>query len=392
MDVIEVYTEELIPYANNPRNNDSAVDAVANSIKEFGFKVPIVIDRNNFVVAGHTRLKAAKKLGLDKVPVVVADDLTDEQVRAFRLADNKVSELATWDMDKLNLELEYLEDFEMKDFGFKPATTRFDRDELEGDERQEGNEEYNEFLDKFELKKTTDDCYTPELVYNAVADYVARHYNLDKKNFVRPFYPGGDYKRENYRGGKIVVDNPPFSILSEIVTWYEENEVPFFLFAPHLLLFGGQAIRVTAVITDNDIIYENGACVSTSFLTNMDPGIQLRTDPELWRVVDEANKENLKGTKRDIPKYRYPDEVVTSAMLGNFSRFGEEFELKKTEVYHIRHLDAQKEVGKSIYGSGFLIPEHKAKEKAEAAARAEAAGSTAWELSEREQRIIQEMS
>ena len=202
MDVIEVYTEELIPYANNPRNNDSAVDAVANSIKEFGFKVPIVIDRNNFVVAGHTRLKAAKKLGLDKVPVVVADDLTDEQVRAFRLADNKVSELATWDMDKLNLELEYLEDFEMKDFGFKPATTRFDRDELEGDERQEGNEEYNEFLDKFELKKTTDDCYTPELVYNAVADYVARHYNLDKKNFVRPFYPGGDYKRENYRGGE----------------------------------------------------------------------------------------------------------------------------------------------------------------------------------------------
>lgn len=168
--------------------------------------------------------------------------------------------------------------------------------------------------------------------------------------------------------------------------------MPFFLFAPHLLLFGGQAIRVTAIITDNDITYENGANVSTSFLTNMEPGIQLRTDPELFRVVDEANKENLKDTKRDIPKYRYPDEVVTSAMLGNFSRFGEEFELKKTEVYHIRRLDAQKEMGKSIYGSGFLIPERKAKEKAEAAARAEAAGSTAWELSEREQRIIQEMS
>ena len=101
MQIEEVNTSELIPYSNNPRNNDSAVDAVAASIKEFGFKVPIIIDNYNVIVAGHTRLKAAQKLGLEKVPCIKADDLTPEQLKAFRLADNKVSELATWDFDKL---------------------------------------------------------------------------------------------------------------------------------------------------------------------------------------------------------------------------------------------------------------------------------------------------
>lgn len=103
--LILININDLIPYENNPRINDNAVDAVANSIKEFGFKVPIVVDKNNVIVAGHTRLKAAQKLGLEEVPVIVADDLTEEQIKAFRLADNKVSELADWDFSKLEEEL-----------------------------------------------------------------------------------------------------------------------------------------------------------------------------------------------------------------------------------------------------------------------------------------------
>jgi len=87
--------DELIVYENNPRNNDEAVEAVANSIKEFGFKVPIIIDKDNIIVAGHTRLKASLKLGLKEVPCIIADDLSDDQIKAFRLADNKTSELAT---------------------------------------------------------------------------------------------------------------------------------------------------------------------------------------------------------------------------------------------------------------------------------------------------------
>lgn len=120
--IIEKKIEELIPYENNPRINDESVEYVANSIKEFGFKVPIVIDSNNVIIAGHTRLKASKKLGLESVPCIIADDLTDEQVRAFRLADNKASELSTWDMEKLNLELDTLYEINMQDFGFIDLT------------------------------------------------------------------------------------------------------------------------------------------------------------------------------------------------------------------------------------------------------------------------------
>lgn len=120
MKIIEKKTSDLIPYENNPRHNDNAVEAVANSIKMFGFKVPIVIDKNNIIVAGHTRLKAALSRGMDKVPCIVADDLSDDQVAAFRLADNKTSELAEWDYYLLDEELKKLQGIiDMERFGFE---------------------------------------------------------------------------------------------------------------------------------------------------------------------------------------------------------------------------------------------------------------------------------
>lgn len=118
MEVQEIKIDQLTPYDHNPRQNDGAVDAVAASIKNFGFKVPIVIDADRVIVAGHTRFKAAKKLGLESVPCIVADDLTEEQIRAFRLADNKVGELAGWDFDLLNMELAGIEELDMTQFGF----------------------------------------------------------------------------------------------------------------------------------------------------------------------------------------------------------------------------------------------------------------------------------
>ena len=117
MEIINKKIEELKPYENNPRFNDDAVELVANSIKEFGFKVPIVVDKNNVIVAGHTRYKASLELGLEEVPCIVADDLTDEQVKAFRLADNKVGEKAEWDLELLDEELKEL-NIDMEDFGF----------------------------------------------------------------------------------------------------------------------------------------------------------------------------------------------------------------------------------------------------------------------------------
>ena len=118
MNIVYKKVKDLIPYENNPRSNDEAVDYVANSIKEFGFKVPVVVDKDNVVVAGHTRLKACEKLGIDEVPCIVADDLTEDQIKAFRIADNKVGEIATWDLDKLSIELDGLQDIDMSDFGF----------------------------------------------------------------------------------------------------------------------------------------------------------------------------------------------------------------------------------------------------------------------------------
>lgn len=118
MDVVNLKIKDLKPYEKNPRKNDGAVEYVANSIKEFGFKVPIVIDKDNVIVAGHTRYKAAKKLGLKEVPAIVADDLTDEQVKAFRLADNKVAEQTEWDYALLADELDEILGIDMEDFGF----------------------------------------------------------------------------------------------------------------------------------------------------------------------------------------------------------------------------------------------------------------------------------
>lgn len=119
MKVKNLALEKLVPYENNPRNNEAAVDYVANSIKEFGFQVPIVIDKDNVIVAGHTRYKAAQKLELKEVPVVIAEDLTPEQVKAFRIADNKTAEKASWDFEKLAEEIADIElDFDFKDFGF----------------------------------------------------------------------------------------------------------------------------------------------------------------------------------------------------------------------------------------------------------------------------------
>ena len=118
MRVIERKLEEIIPYENNPRNNEDAVDKVAASIREFGFKQPIVVDCDGVIIAGHTRYRAAKKLGLDEVPVLVADDLSPEQVRAYRLADNKTAEFSGWDFDLLDQELFEIDDIDMAAFGF----------------------------------------------------------------------------------------------------------------------------------------------------------------------------------------------------------------------------------------------------------------------------------
>ena len=161
--------DELKVYENNPRKNDQAVDAVANSIKEFGFKVPVIITKENVIIAGHTRIKACKKLGISDVPCIIADDLSEDQIRAFRLADNRASELADWDLDKLKVEFDNIE-LDLDLFGFEELQKKLG-DDPEDDDFDESemltDNPYSQKGDIFELNEhrvMCGDSTDPEIV------------------------------------------------------------------------------------------------------------------------------------------------------------------------------------------------------------------------------------
>lgn len=243
------------------------------------------------------------------------------------------------------------------------------------------DDEYKAFKEKFKAKKTTDDCYTPEPVYEAVAAWVAREYGADRSRFVRPFFPGGDYEHFDYPDGCAVVDNPPFSILSQILTFYHGRGIPFFLFAPALTLFSSAASTLSTCIPCGvQVTYENGAQVPTSFVTNMDdPELRVRTAPSLYREVKEANDRNLAANKKDLPRYEYPSQIITAAMVQRWCKYGVEYRLKVSDSLPISALDAQRSRGLSIFGNGFILGTR---------AAAERAAAERWTLSERELEIV----
>lgn len=410
--------EKIRPYERNPRINDQAVDAVAESIRQCGYVAPIIVDENNVILAGHTRWKALRQLGEKTARVCVAEGLDEEQKRKYRILDNKTGELADWDRDLLNIELDGL-DFDGFDFDLLELTDAVDdqktvhvsdydrrkaaaedaeneeiREAAWAEDVDEDTPEYQAFVEKFKPKKTTDDCYTPEPVYEAIADFVAKQYSVERSRFVRPFYPGGDYQAFAYEPDAIVVDNPPFSILSKIVTWYTEHSIRFFLFAPTLTLFSGSsAASCAALPVGVAITYENGANVSTSFLTNLEPeDIRVHTLPELYKTVETANNENLRQQHKQLPKYIYPDEVLTAAAAYRLCKYGHELILKKDDTERIGELDAQKEYKVSIFGSGYLLSERAAAERAKAERETPVRNEgTTWKLSDREREIVRSL-
>ena len=249
---------------------------------------------------------------------------------------------------------------------------------------QDVDDEYKAFVDKFKPKKTTDDCYTPENIYNAVLQWACAEYGISPGRVVRPFWPGGDYKRYSYRKGDVVVDNPPFSILAEICKFYVEYEIPFFLFAPTLTNFTvGYDQRIKHIVTSEGILYENGAVVNSSFVTSLGEWF-IRSAPDLNAMIRIENEKNKKKGTKQLPKYQYPDHVLTASMVGYLSTHGVELKIHLRDCCFIRCLDSQKEKGKSLFGAGFLLSEIAAAEKA----AAEKAAAEKWRLSERERKII----
>lgn len=392
--VVQMPLSALKEYEGNAKIHDEAnVEAIRASIRRFGMCDPIGVWTNPKgdveIVEGHGRKMALEAEGYEVADVIFLDHLTNEERRAYALAHNQTTLMSDFDLDILEAELDLLADFDMGDFGFEledgaggffEASHRFDGD-YSADEGE--SDEYNEFVAKFEPKRTTDDCYTPDNVYEAVASYVAETYGADRSKFVRPFYPGGDYQSEKYPDGCVVVDNPPFSILAEIIRFYCDNGVKFFLFASSLTLFSAKDMDVCYVCVGSSVTYDNGAEVNTSFVTNLDTA-RVITAPKLYQAVNEANDENLRALRTELPKYSYPDEVITSAIAARWCKYGVEYRLEPSDCVRIAALDAQKEAGKAVFGGGFLLSERAAAERA----AAERAAATKWSLSERERAIV----
>ena len=247
---------------------------------------------------------------------------------------------------------------------------------------REESPKYVEFVEKFKPKKTTDDCFTPDWMYDTVADYVAEYYKRDKSAFVRPFYPGGDYERYNYPDGCVVVDNPPFSTISQICRFYNDRHIDYFLFAPHLTCF---CIPAQLVVANFCAVYDNGAKVATSFATNMDE-YKIRTAPDLLKKLNAAFEiAKTKQTKKYINS-AYPDNLITSNKLFKICYAGIFVGIKANQAHFVRKTSA----GKGIYGGGFLISDAKAAE-IKAAEMRKQEQRYKIELSDAEKEIIRQL-
>jgi hypothetical protein len=251
--------------------------------------------------------------------------------------------------------------------------------------RQQTFFDYDGFVDKFTPKKTTDDCYTPPNVYEAVKDWAVKEYGLEGREIVRPFWPGADLSAAEYPAGCVVIDNPPFSIMSRIVKWYNAAGIDYFLFSPYLTNFTTQGCN--HIIAPVTVMFENGAEIAISFQTNMGDDF-ISSRPDLMDAIKAADAKNRKKVKKEVPKYSYPDAVITSTAIGWLCTHHTPFAVKKEDCLLIRKLDAMGDRG--LFGGGYLLSERAAAERAAAKraaaerAAAERAAVFKWELSDRE--------
>ena len=332
------------------------------------------------VFGGNLRLKACRENGVKTAPAVIYFPESDEDretVKRRAMLDN--GSFGSWDYDALANEWD---DLPLVDLGI-PAWEPEQDWQKNGlsTEGREGAEGYDEFVDKFKPKLTTDDCYTPADVYDIIRNFVDQKVTpLKGRQIVRPFVPGGDYEHFDYPEGCVVLDNPPFSLYAKIVRFYIERGIDFFLFGPSLTLFVSNA-DACFIVANIPIRYENGAVVSTGFVTNMVPGIRIWVEHSMRDAVIEAQKDDT----ADLAAYELPDEVVTSARLGKIASRGADLEIRADECRYIHDLDGMKDIGKGLFGGGFLLSSAAA-EKARAAA--EKARAVPVRLSEREREIV----
>lgn len=253
-------------------------------------------------------------------------------------------------------------------------------------------QDYDAFVEKFKPKKTTDDCYTPPLVYDAVLRWAHQTFNIGNRPVVRPFYPGGDYEHADYPPGCVVIDNPPFSIFSRIVQFYTSRGIDFLLFAP---LLTSIRTECTYIGVGSTVIYENGASVNTSFVTNMMPGIVCLSAPDLRRAVDAAVAATQKEQKKTLTKRSYPPCVLRASMLHTLSQAGVSFCVHRDDGIVVSKLSTQKD---SEFGNSVLLSSRAARRLSEAKTLAqerqreiERQRAVPMQLSERSLDLIRQM-
>ena len=246
-------------------------------------------------------------------------------------------------------------------------------------------QDYDAFVEKFKPKKTTDDCYTPPLVYDAVLAWARKHLDVGDRPVVRPFYPGGDFEHYDYPENCVVIDNPPFSIFAKICDFYVSRGISFLLFAPAMT-----SIRknCTYIGVHGGIIYENGANVNTSFVTNMLGDLICTTAPELHRMVKEANDKNQKQAKKQLPKLSFPDCVLRASTLHTMSRAGVLFQVSKSGGAVVSKATTRDEFGNSILLSERMTAEKLAAEKL----AAEKLAAEKLELTEAARLLVEELN
>lgn len=257
-----------------------------------------------------------------------------------------------------------------------------------GKKKKEVFEDYDGFVEKFKPKKTTDDCYTPQEVYDVIVEWLTEKGAIDANTpIVRPFWPGGDYEHEKYDEGCVVVDNPPFSILSKIMRFYSERGIGVFLFVPALTAANASCQEYTIIVIGGGIKYENGAKVATAFITNLPFCAQyaMMTAPELGERIKCVQKSG--GGK--IPSYKYPDNVISPAILNGLANV--DLKIRRKEALYIKTLDAQRVKKKAVYGGGYLVSDYAAA-RLKAARLKAARESVVWELSERERTLISRLN
>ena len=242
----------------------------------------------------------------------------------------------------------------------------------------EQTDAYGKFTDKFKTKLTTDDCYTPAPVYEAIKGWVVSHFGLAGRRIVRPFYPGGDFEKFEYLPGDVVIDNPPFSIFGKILEFFEAKGIDIFLFGPQLTLF--KQFDFCYVPSDCTITYENGAKVNTGFVTSLEKEYRVRNWPELCETIKNADK----GARPPKTRKRlaYPDCVVSSALLGKLS--GTDYGFTKEGCAFTRTV-----CGERVYGYVFLLSSRNEAERREAERReAERREAERRELSEKDLELL----